>query len=202
MGVQSSLDAVAHVQLPRSQVCSHSPSQHSPAPAVLLVVAVGRERARRGETCSRCRSRNQHVGTHLPAGFHGFSHPPFLHLPSPSLSEEEAAGPVWPWSSINTKERTSSSSQVLLPEAHYRELAVFKSRRRGLSQVLWEYLQSAASKVKCGTAGRAPALGSKRPGFASQHCCRPVLWSKIIPQRLCPCLLIFNRDSFSLANAP
>lgn len=103
-------------------------------------------------------------GAH-PHGFCGSSLPGHSHVPAPSL-RERGRKTVLALSPINTKKGTSSGSQELLPEAHYRELAGFKQRkRRGRSQILWDCLESAESKVKHRTLGRALALGSKQPGL-------------------------------------
>ena len=103
-------------------------------------------------------------GAH-PHGFCGSSLPGHSHVPAPSL-RERGRKTVLALSPINTKKGTSSGSQDLLPEAHYRELAGFKKRkRRGRSQILWDCLESAESKVKRRTLRRALALGSKQPGL-------------------------------------
>lgn len=128
-------------------------------------------------------------GAH-PHRFCGSSLPGHSRVPAPSL-RERGKKTVLALSPINTKKGTSSGSQELLPEAHYRELTGFKKRkRRGRSQILWDCLESAESKGKHRPLRRALALGSKQPG--SPPCC----WCRVACGS--PSLLIISKGDFSL----
>lgn len=130
-------------------------------------------------------------GAH-PHHFCGSSLPGHSRVLAPSL-RERGRKTVLALSPINTQKGTSSGSQELLPEAHYRELTGFKKRkRRGRSQILWDCLESAESKGKHRPLRRALALGSKQPGFPPCRWCSVACGS--------PSLLIIIKGDFSLAS--
>ena len=170
----------------RSQVCSRSSLPARPSPCCLAasgVITSG------GGMFAHTAEARAAQGAH-PHRFCGSSLPGHSRVPAPSL-RERGKKTVLALSPINTKKGTSSGSQELLPEAHYRELTGFKKRkRRGRSQILWDCLESAESKGKHRPLRRALALGSKQPG--SPPCC----WCRVACGS--PSLLIISKGDFSL----
>lgn len=90
----------------------------------------------------------------------------------PPASKKEAGRRSWPYHPLTPKREQALALKNSCQKAHYRELAGFKERkRRGRSQLWWDCLESAESKVKCRTSSRALALRSKQPAFPPCHWC-------------------------------
>lgn len=116
----------------------------------------------------------------------------------PPASKKEAGRRSWPYHPLTPKREQALALKNSCQKAHYRELAGFKERkRRGRSQLWWDCLESAESKVKCRTSSRALALRSKQPAFPP---CLPATGGLWQPPPPCPSLLIFNKGDFSLAS--